>query len=777
MIKERAMTLSALHGYPRIGGRRELKRATERYWDGKVTADELQETARGLRLEAWQRMRDSGINLIPSNTFSFYDQALDTTAMVGAVPPRYQWQAGGNAQVDLDTFFAMARGAQNDGIDVTAMEMTKWFDTNYHYIVPEFDTTTSFRLASTKPLDEYLEAREAGIETVPVLVGPLTYLLIGKGFDADGALDHDYDRLALLPALLDVYAEMLGRLRDAGAQWVQFDEPVLVQDRSSEELAALTTAYETLSSQSGETKLLVTTYFGDVDEAYPTLTNLPVEAIGLDFHRGLRNADLVREHGLPDGKSLVAGVVDGRNIWINDHAASLTLLEELSSIVGAERLVVSSSCSLIHTPIEIGREDRLDDELKSWLAFANQKVDEVAVLTAALDSREDVADQLATNAAALDSRRTSARTNNAAVHDRVAATTESDYRRPGNVEERRTAQRTRLKLPAYPTTTIGSFPQTPELRRSRRQLNAGDIDESAYEREIEHEIEKVIRLQEEIGIDVLVHGEPERNDMVEYFGEQLDGFAFTRFGWVQSFGSRYVKPPIIVGDVSRPGAMTVRWSSYAQSLSKRPVKGMLTGPVTILNWSFVRDDQPRGDTCRQIALALRDEVADLEASGIAIIQVDEPALREGVPLRHADWAYYLGWAVDCFTLATSGVRDETQIQSHMCYVQLADVIESVSDLEADVLLIFNARSDAEGLEAFRDSGYDKEIGLGVYDIHSPRVAPTEEMTDNIRQAATVLDPANMWVNPDCGLKTRRYEETISSLENMVAAARLARAES
>ncbi len=771
------MTLSALHGYPRIGGRRELKRATERYWDGKVTADELQETARGLRLEAWQRMRDSGINLIPSNTFSFYDQALDTTAMVGAVPPRYQWQAGGNAQVDLDTFFAMARGAQNDGIDVTAMEMTKWFDTNYHYIVPEFDTTTSFRLASTKPLDEYLEAREAGIETVPVLVGPLTYLLIGKGFDADGALDHDYDRLALLPALLDVYAEMLGRLRDAGAQWVQFDEPVLVQDRSSEELAALTTAYETLSSQSGETKLLVTTYFGDVDEAYPTLTNLPVEAIGLDFHRGLRNADLVREHGLPDGKSLVAGVVDGRNIWINDHAASLTLLEELSSIVGAERLVVSSSCSLIHTPIEIGREDRLDDELKSWLAFANQKVDEVAVLTAALDSREDVADQLATNAAALDSRRTSARTNNAAVHDRVAATTESDYRRPGNVEERRTAQRTRLKLPAYPTTTIGSFPQTPELRRSRRQLNAGDIDESAYEREIEHEIEKVIRLQEEIGIDVLVHGEPERNDMVEYFGEQLDGFAFTRFGWVQSFGSRYVKPPIIVGDVSRPGAMTVRWSSYAQSLSKRPVKGMLTGPVTILNWSFVRDDQPRGDTCRQIALALRDEVADLEASGIAIIQVDEPALREGVPLRHADWAYYLGWAVDCFTLATSGVRDETQIQSHMCYVQLADVIESVSDLEADVLLIFNARSDAEGLEAFRDSGYDKEIGLGVYDIHSPRVAPTEEMTDNIRQAATVLDPANMWVNPDCGLKTRRYEETISSLENMVAAARLARAES
>ncbi|MDP6606153.1 MAG: 5-methyltetrahydropteroyltriglutamate--homocysteine S-methyltransferase [Dehalococcoidia bacterium] len=771
------MPLSAIHGYPRIGTRRELKRATERYWDGEVSRDELDEAARSLRLEAWERMRDAGIGLIPSNTFSFYDQVLDTTAMVGAVPARYGWQpaGSGDAHVELDTYFAMARGAQGDGLDVTAMEMTKWFDTNYHYIVPEFDAATSFRFASTKPLDEYIEARDAGIETVPVLVGPLSYLLLGKGFDADGGIDHDFDRLALLPALLDVYAEMLRRLSGAGARWVQFDEPVLVQDRTAAELDALRTAYETLAPHVGDAKLLVTTYFGDVDEAYPVLTALPVDAIGLDLHCGQRNAGLVRDHGLPDGKVLVAGVVDGRNVWINDLAGSLGLLGELRSLVGDDRLIVSTSCSLIHTPIEVERENRLDGELQPWLAFANQKVEEVAVLARALDDRDAVADQLDANAAALESRRSSARTNNAAVRDRVAATTNSDYRRPGTVEQRRVAQRQRLNLPPFPTTTIGSFPQTPELRRARRRRNSGEIDEAGYEREIEQEVEKVIRLQEEVGLDVLVHGEPERNDMVEYFGEQLDGFAFTRFGWVQSFGSRYVKPPIIFGDVSRPGPMTVRWAKYAQTLSERPVKGMVTGPVTILNWSFVRDDQPRGETCIQIALALRDEVVDLEAAEIAIVQVDEPALREGLPLRTADWVSYLEWAVPSFKLATSGVRDETQIQSHMCYVQLNEVIDSVSDLDADVLLIFNARSDAEGLEAFRDSRYDKEIGLGVWDIHSPRVPSTDEMAEHVREASEMIDPAQLWVNPDCGLKTRRYEETVASLEHLVEAARVMRA--
>jgi 5-methyltetrahydropteroyltriglutamate--homocysteine methyltransferase len=610
---------------------------------------------------------------------------------------------------------------------------------------------------------------------VPVLVGPLSYLLLGKGFDADGGIDHDFDRLALLPALLDVYAEMLRRLSGAGARWVQFDEPVLVQDRTAAELDALRTAYETLAPHVGDAKLLVTTYFGDVDEAYPVLTALPVDAIGLDLHCGQRNAGLVRDHGLPDGKVLVAGVVDGRNVWINDLAGSLGLLCELRSLVGDDRLIVSTSCSLIHTPIEVERENRLDGELQPWLAFANQKVEEVAVLARALDDRDAVADQLDANAAALESRRSSARTNNAAVRDRVAATTNSDYRRPGTVEQRRVAQRQRLNLPPFPTTTIGSFPQTPELRRARRRRNSGEIDEAGYEREIEQEVEKVIRLQEEVGLDVLVHGEPERNDMVEYFGEQLDGFAFTRFGWVQSFGSRYVKPPIIFGDVSRPGPMTVRWAKYAQTLSERPVKGMVTGPVTILNWSFVRDDQPRGETCIQIALALRDEVVDLEAAEIAIVQVDEPALREGLPLRTADWVSYLEWAVPSFKLATSGVRDETQIQSHMCYVQLNEVIDSVSDLDADVLLIFNARSDAEGLEAFRDSRYDKEIGLGVWDIHSPRVPSTDEMAEHVREASEMIDPAQLWVNPDCGLKTRRYEETVASLEHLVEAARVMRA--
>ena len=779
------MALSAIHGYPRIGARRELKRATERYWDGRLSRDELEQTARTLRLEAWQRMHDAGIDLIPSNTFTFYDQVLDTTAMVGAVSARYgpnaadgpsEDSAPDSAPVDLHTYFAMARGAQDAaaGLDVTAMEMTKWFDTNYHYIVPEISAQTRFRLGSTKPLDEYIEAREAGIETVPVLLGPLTYLLLAKAHDESGAVDHDFDRLSLLPSLVEVYAQMLARLRDAGARWVQLDEPALVLDRTPAELEALRGAYETLAAAAGPAegglRLLVQTYFGDLDESYPALASLPVAAIGLDFHRGRRNADLVRRHGLPDGKLLVAGVVDGRNVWINDLDASLRLLEELGTLVGPERLVVSTSCSLQHVPIEAEREDRLDPELRSWLAFANQKVAEVATLARSLEDRDGVADRLAANATALESRRTSARTNNPAVRERVAATTEGDYHRPGSVEERRAAQRDRLHLPHFPTTTIGSFPQTPELRRARRRLQAEEIDAAGYEAVIESEIERVIRLQEEIGLNVLVHGEPERNDMVEYFGEQLDGFAFTRFGWVQSYGSRYVKPPIIFGDVSRPRPMTVRWAQYAQSLTDRPVKGMLTGPVTILNWSFVRDDQPRADSGRQIALAIRDEVVDLEAAGIAVIQIDEPALREGLPLRRADWSSYLDWAVPCFRLSTAGVRDETQVQTHMCYAEFNDVIGPISDLDADVLLIENARSGAELLEVFRDYRYDKQVGLGVYDIHSPRIPTAAEMAEHLREATAVLDPSLLWVNPDCGLKTRRYEETVPSLQHLVEAA-------
>ena len=782
------MALSSIVGYPRIGQRRELKRATEGYWDGDVSRDELDETARTLRLEAWTRMRDAGIDLIPSNTFSLYDQVLDTTAMVGAVPPRFTAGTstagpadgdGGPSDapegpVDLDTYFAMARGAQGAGLDVTAMEMTKWFDTNYHYIVPELGPDTGFRLASNKPLDEYLEARAAGIETVPVLVGPFSYLLLGKNDEELGA-SHAFDRLSLLPGLVEVYAQLIGALRDAGARWVQLDEPVLVLDRTPAEVEAFEAAYARLAEASGDTKLLVQTYFGDVDESYHALSRLPVAAIGLDFHRGRRNLDMVRRHGVEGGKYLVAGVVDGRNVWINDLAASLATLQELGGLVGADRLIVGSSCSLMHVPIELERETRLDDELRSWLAFANQKVEEVATLAQALDDRDAVAGRLAENAAALESRRSSQRTNNAAVRDRVASTTDADYRRGGSVEARREAQRAVMSLPAFPTTTIGSFPQTPELRRARGRLQRGEIDEAGYEAVIEQAITDTIRLQERIGLDMLVHGEPERNDMVEYFGERLDGFAFTRFAWVQSFGSRYVKPPIVYGDVARPGPMTVRWTRFAQSLTERPVKGMITGPVTILNWSFVRDDQPRAETCRQIALAMRDEVADLEAAGIGVIQIDEPALREGLPLRRSDWTSYLAWAVPCFRLTASAVRDATQIQSHMCYVHLADIIDSVSDLDADVMLIYNARADAEGLDAFRDHHYDKDVGLGVYDIHSPRVPPVAEMAGHLRQATALLDPARMWVNPDCGLKTRRYEETVPSLEHMVEAARELRA--
>ena len=763
------MTQSTIVGYPRIGRSRELKRATERYWDGRVTREGLLETGASLRLEAWERMRDAGIDLIPSNTFSYYDQVLDTSAMVGAVPARYGWDAEAR-MIDLDLYFAMARGEQNATRDVTAMEMTKWFDTNYHYIVPELTADQRFALTSTKALDEYLEAREAGIETVPVLLGPVSYLLLGKVHGEDGEVDHGFDRLGLLDALLPVYEELLGRLAAAGAAWIQIDEPTLVQDRTREELDALAAALERLAAASGGAKLLVQTYFGDVDAAYHTLLNAPIDGIGLDLVRGQRNLDLVRRHGTR-GKHLAAGVVDGRNVWINDLGASRTTLEELLDIVGADRLLVSTSCSTMHVPIELDRESDLDDELRSWLAFANQKIDEVATLTRALEGDEAaVAASFAANEVALESRRTAERTNNRVVRERLLATGAEDYSRPGSVLERQTAQGARLGLPRFPTTTIGSFPQTPELRRARRSHNRGDIATEEYEAAIEAEIERVIRLQEEIGLDVLVHGEPERNDMVEYFGEQLDGFAFTRFGWVQSYGSRYVKPPIVFGDVSRPAPMTVRWATYAQSLTSHPVKGMLTGPVTILNWSFVRDDQPRAETCRQIALAIRDEVVDLEAAGIQVIQIDEPALREGLPLRQSDWTAYLAWSVACFRLAASGVRDDTQIHTHMCYAEFNDIIEAISDLDADVISIENSRSDAELLEVFRDFEYDKGIGLGVYDIHSPRVPPTEEMAHRLEQALDRVAERLIWVNPDCGLKTRRYDETVPSLEHLVAAA-------
>jgi 5-methyltetrahydropteroyltriglutamate--homocysteine methyltransferase len=763
-----AKALSNVSGFPRIGAKRELKQATEGYWSGQRSQEDLLGAARSLRASNWKLQRDAGIDLVPSNDFSFYDQVLDTIALVGAVPERYSWD--GSADVDLDTYFAMARGRQTDGVDVTAMEMTKWFDTNYHYIVPELTKGMSFRLASRKPFDEYREAKELGIETKPVLIGPLTFLLQAK------CAGDEFDRLELLDVLVEVYAEVLAELGRFGAEWVQIDEPVLVEDRTPAELEALERAYERLGSVEDAPKIIVNTYFDHVGEAFPVLARLPVAAIALDFVRGEQNRDLVSRHGWPDDKVLFAGVVSGRNVWINDLARSLALLRELQRATGGD-VVVSTSCSLQHSPIDKRNEPRLDDEVLSWMSFAVQKLDEVATLARALaDGEEAASAAFEENGKALKDREQSPRTRNPEVRERLAKISDADGRRRSPFSSRRDAQHQRLGLPLFPTTTIGSFPQTAEIRQARMRLRNGEIDEAAYRDLMHGEIERVIRLQEDIGLDVLVHGEPERNDMVQYFAEQMDGYVFTENAWVQSYGSRYVRPPILFGDVSRPNAMTVDWIKRAQSLTDRPVKGMLTGPVTMLMWSFVRDDQPRSETCKQLALAIRDEVTDLEAAAVDIIQVDEPAIREGLPLRRDRWDEYLDWAVLTFRLSTSSVRDETQIQTHMCYSEFGDMMRQIQDMDADVLLIEAARSRMELLEDWKRTGYENEIGPGLYDIHSPRIPSTEEMADLLRRAAQVLDPEQLWVDPDCGLKTRRYEEVEPSLKNMVAAAKQLREE-
>ncbi|MDP8942907.1 MAG: 5-methyltetrahydropteroyltriglutamate--homocysteine S-methyltransferase [Actinomycetota bacterium] len=764
------MPTSSIHGFPRLGPRRELKFAVEGLWSGKHSAEDVRSAARELRRQAWELMRDAGIDLVPSNDFSLYDHVLDTTALVGAVPERYGHPPGGD--VDLDTYFAMARGRQTAGHDETAMEMTKWFDTNYHYLVPELGPETSFRLSTTKPFDEFDEAKALGIVTKPVLLGPVTFLLLGKS--ADGVPD-DFDRLSLLEPLLEVYAQALERLGDQGAEWVQLDEPAFALDQGGAEIAALEHALDRLASVERRPKIVVSTYFDHPGEAVPVLARSRVEGVGLDFVRGPRNVELVREAGGLGDKVLFAGVVDGRNVWINDLERSLTLLRELRGL--AAELVVSTSCSLLHVPLDLEAEPALDEDLRSWMAFARQKVDEVAALTRALaEGDEAIADRLEHNRRALDERLRSPRTQNPQVRARVAALRPEDERRASPFPERREAQRARLDLPLFPTTTIGSFPQTGEIRAARSALRSGEIDEAEYERRMREEIERVVRLQEELGLDVLVHGEPERNDMVQYFGERMEGFAFTQNGWVQSYGSRNVRPPIIYGDVARPHPMTVEWTEYAQSLTDKPVKGMLTGPVTMLKWSFVRDDQPNSETCIQIALAIRDEVLDLEAAGVAMIQVDEPAIREGLPLRREAWEEYLTWAVRAFRIATCGVRDETQIHTHMCYSEFGDILGWIMELDADVASVEAARSRMELMDDLRREGYTQEVGPGVYDIHSPRVPPAEEIVGQLRRAAEVLDPEQLWVNPDCGLKTRGYEETVPSLRNMVHAARQLREE-
>jgi len=746
-------------GFPVLGAARELKRATEAYWKGVTQQEELLAVGRTLRSRHWTLQRDVGLDLVPSNDFSFYDRVLDTCALVGAVPPRYGWTG---ERVDLDTYFAMARGSQAGGRDVVAMEMTKWFDTNYHYIVPELGPEQSFRLASTKPVDEFLEAKAMGLVTKPVLIGPVTFLLLAKARVAG------FDRLALLERLLPVYADVLGRLRDAGAGWVQLDEPVLALDRTTAEREAFRTAYGFLAEQAAGVKLLVATYFAGLEDNLATALALPTHGLHVDLARAPAQLDLVLRGWTP-GRVLSLGVIDGRNVWRADLQALVPLVERARDRVGPEYLWVAPSCSLLHVPLDLDLEARLDAELVEWLAFAKQKLGEVVTLARGL--REGwgvVAPELEANAARAARRRSSTRIHDPAVKTRAAAVTARDLSRGSPHAARRREQ---IRLPQFPTTTIGSFPQTTEVRTARKKLHDGRMRPAEYDTFVENEIVRTLRIQEDLGLDVLVHGEFERNDMVEYFGEQLRGFAFTEHGWVQSYGSRYVKPPIIYGDVSRPAPMTVRWSAYAQSQARRPVKGMLTGPVTILQWSFVRDDQPRAETAKQIALAIRDEVKDLEAAGIRVIQIDEPALREGLPLRRAEWAPYLDWAVNAFRLATAAVSDATQIHTHMCYSEFNDVIRVIERMDADVVSIENARSGAELLRAFEQYRYPNEIGPGVYDIHSPRVPSVEEIRKQLDAMRRVLDDRQIWVNPDCGLKTRGWEETVASLRNMVEAAK------
>ncbi len=761
------MARAANLGYPRIGQKRELKIALESYWKGASSEQELLESARQLRRKHWETQKQAGIERIPSNDFSLYDHILDTIAMVGAVPPRYQWSGG---TIDLPTYFLMARGGQKNGQDMSAMEMTKWFDTNYHYIVPEFSPEQTFRLSSRKLVEEFSEAKQLGIHTRPVLVGPVSFLLSGKS-QADG-----FAPLSLLDRLLPVYAEILQELQKAGADCVQIDEPFLVLELSADAQEAYRKAYVALHDAVPGINIVLTTYFGSLQENLPLALSLPVKALHLDLVRAPQQLEPALA-ALPPSMSLSLGVVDGRNVWRTNFARALAQLEKAANKIGKDRVLVAPSCSLMFTPVDVEAETALDADVRSWLAFARQKLDEIALLTRALNEGT-VAIQQAydANQRVIEDRRESFKIHNPAVKSRMAAISADMLNRVSPFPARKAAQQAQLHLPELPTTTIGSFPQTPEIRQARLAWNKGKMSAEEYETFLRKEIAGTVKFQEEIGLDVLVHGESERTDMVEYFGLQLNGFAFTQNGWVQSYGSRCVRPPIIYGDVSRPQPMTVKWSQYAQSLTSKPMKGMLTGPVTILEWSFVRDDQSRAITCQQIGLALRDEVHDLEDAGITVIQIDEPALREGLPLRRSEWAHYLGWAVNAFKLSAAGVKDTTQIHTHMCYAEFNDIIEAIAAMDADVISIESTRSQMELLGAFVTHKYPNDIGPGIYDIHSPRIPGQQEMEDLLRKALKVFSPSQIWVNPDCGLKTRRWEEVRPALEAMVKAAQTLRQE-
>ncbi len=748
------MVQSTCLGFPRIGAKRELKKALESFWKGEIDERQLLEEGSKIKAHNWKLQAESGIDLIPSNDFSYYDQMLDTACMVGAIPERFAFS--GN-KIDVKTYFAMARGNEK----ATAMEMTKWFDTNYHYIVPELRDGQKFSYLSTKAVDDFKEAQKLGVITKPVLIGPITFLMLSK-------MPSGGSTLSLLDALLPVYQKVLEELEAAGAEYVQIDEPCLVLDLNEAAKKAYKTAYATLM-KGRKAKIFLATYFDSIAENLPLAIELGADILHIDLARKPEQLDSTLK-ALPKNMSLSLGLVDGRNIWKSNLEKLSITAKKVADSIGHERVIISSSCSLMHSPVDLNNETKLDSELKSWLAFATQKLLEINAIKQVVSGNESkVASILADSKKSNESRASSSRIHNPAVKDRYSKISSDMLSRKSPFPKRIGLQQAKLKLPMLPTTTIGSFPQTAEVRAARAEFKASKIDAKAYDAFIAKETENCIKAQEEMGIDVLVHGEFERNDMVEYFGEQLSGFLFTQNGWVQSYGSRYVKPPVIFGDVSRPSPMTVFWSEFAQSKTSLPVKGMLTGPVTILQWSFVRDDQPREATCKQIALAIRDEVADLEKAGINVIQIDEPAIREGLPLRKADWKSYLRWAVDSFRLSAAVVRDETQIHTHMCYSEFNDIIAEVAEMDADVISIETSRSHMELLDAFVDFKYPNQIGPGVYDIHSPRVPDQKEMEDLLEKALKVLAPEQIWVNPDCGLKTRGWKETRAALEKMVAA--------
>lgn len=753
------MALAHVLGVPRIGPNRELKFAQESFWRGEIDEASLKAVASGIRQANWQRQHAAGLDFVTVGDFAFYDQMLNHIALLGCAPARFGFGFGD--KISLSEYFQLARG----NAACHAMEMTKWFDTNYHYLVPELKPDTQFSLGAEWLFDEVAEAQTAGFNAKPVLIGPLTFLHLAKEKTAG------FNRLDLLDRLLPVYGKILARLKAQGVEWVQIDEPILALDLSADWRGAFERAYHHLNAAG--VRLMLASYFGPLRENLLVAMKLPVAGVHVDCVRGGDELAQVIDW-LPITKVLSAGVIDGRNIWKTDLAAVYKRFEGLHQRLG-DRLWLAPSCSLLHVPVSLAGETRLDPELKSWLAFTDEKITALTILKTAFNAgRQAVAVELADNERALASRRTSGRVHDAAVGERLAALTATHDTRNQPFTVRQAAQRGRFRLPSFPTTTIGSFPQTTEIRSARARFKKGEISEAEYTVAMQREIKHAVEKQEALGLDVLVHGESERNDMVEYFGEQLQGYAFSQNGWVQSYGSRCVKPPIIYGDVSRPQPMTVGWTHYAQSLTGRPMKGMLTGPVTMLQWSFVRDDQPRSTTALQIALAIRDEVNDLEAAGIGIIQIDEPAYREGLPLRKADWPAYLDWASRAFRISASGVADATQIHTHMCYSEFNDILPAIAAMDADVITIETSRSDMELLRGFGDFAYPNEIGPGVYDIHSPRVPDTAEMTRLLEKAAQVIAPENLWVNPDCGLKTRGWPETEAALFNMVAAAQALR---